>query len=145
MPAVSYENNILIRENVESVPLKHIYYSDSDIYLDEKLYLKYKLFMEKHPASSIKYHYYLKYFKEHFKTSVDLIRFVMQLTGMLLMFYSYTNAENNLLCSKFWKRLFTHECAKNQFKTFLNTIIFLRHQKIKIIMQFWIVLISLLW
>ena len=67
--AVPEESNILIRQHVESFPLKQTHYSGKPMsYLDARLNVKlmYQLFKEKHPGSSIKYDYYLKYFREHF-------------------------------------------------------------------------------
>lgn len=67
--AISEEHNIKIREHIESFPKKETHYSGKMFeYLDARLNFKimYKLFKTKHPNSSIRYSYYVKYFHEHY-------------------------------------------------------------------------------
>lgn len=67
--AIPEEENILIRQHIESFPIKETHYSNKDYYyLDSKLSLKimHRLYTEKHPNTRIRYSYNVKYFHEHY-------------------------------------------------------------------------------
>lgn len=67
--AISEDDNILIRQHIESFPVKEAHYSNKDYqYLNSRLNIKilYNLFKEKYPSSRIRYSYFVKYFHEHY-------------------------------------------------------------------------------
>ncbi|CAH0562999.1 unnamed protein product [Brassicogethes aeneus] len=63
------ENNMLIRQHIESFPVKETHYSNKTyLYLDAKLNMKimFDMFKVKYPTTKIRYSYFVKYFHEHF-------------------------------------------------------------------------------
>lgn len=67
--AISEEDNVLLRQHIESFPVKETHYSNKTyLYLSAKLNMKimFDMFKAKHPATKIRYSYFVKYFHEHY-------------------------------------------------------------------------------
>ncbi|CAH1113216.1 unnamed protein product [Psylliodes chrysocephalus] len=67
--AISKEINVLIRQHIESFPVKETHYSNKTyLYLDAKLNMKimFDMFKVKYSTTKIRYSYFVKYFHEYF-------------------------------------------------------------------------------